>query len=833
MIKRRRKLEEKKRLNEAESYGITLLDIRKNHSDNRVFLCLVRALLLFLAVYGTIVGVVASFELPFSVPIVVVSLLVLSLMSSFIYYNRVTFYVGYVVIFLILIIMAFAFYLYINSGFQAFLNEVISRYETFFSIVSGRVAEEQISDRYLTVTAMLIFVGGVFSIFFNITISGYMDLPMTFIVSFLPLQIAFYIDIVPPTVYLIMLVAVYISVAVLGRSGHYTLPYRYDENVPFGRRRTKKRQMHYYHASGMGMVMMLFYSLVFSTVLMLLVGSIFSADFSTRKLSNVVKDKTDKYVKTAVVSGVTALFNRYDAVGGLSQGQLGGIRSLSPDYQTDLIVDYEKIDNGDMYLKAYTGVRYEKNRFYNTLKINDKIIPADEIISMDDYLPTGSPDFHKIRIENVGADKTYDYQPYIPFMTTDTGSPAKIGIAPGRTSYLSDTNAAEGITMSDSLNDNTYETVYLPLTANGNYGANDPAKKNLYMDWYLFYPSYLTDTLSSVSSEANLTSGTTDDMSSDKKTIIIAENLRKFFEEKFTYTYTPGATPFNEDMVEYFLTKNRRGFCAHFAASATLIMRYMGIPARYCEGYLLEGSTGTQKDTTTGVYEAELSDANAHSWVEIYVDDYGWIPYEMTPPSSETEETNRSLGFFGFFSGLFNRTERLVDDTDGSSIASALNNSNSLTDAAGDALSDASSNGFVKFARSVGYLFIPFVTIIIVILIAFCIYIIIKKVIFEAKRRRFIKAGNYNDALLMEYNRALKKWTKKKIVTIENPSVRDAETALSDYIEKEKDKRSKGLSLNKDNISSLVNTVYCAAFSKRAVTEEEYIRIRKILHTLI
>ena len=137
MIKRRRKLEEKKRLNEAESYGITILDIRKNHSDNRVFLCLVRALLLFLAVYGTIVGVVASFELPFSVPIVVVSLLVLSLMSSFIYYNRVTFYVGYVVIFLILIIMAFAFYLYINSGFQAFLNEVISRYETFFSIVSG------------------------------------------------------------------------------------------------------------------------------------------------------------------------------------------------------------------------------------------------------------------------------------------------------------------------------------------------------------------------------------------------------------------------------------------------------------------------------------------------------------------------------------------------------------------------------------------------------------------------------------------------------------------------------------------------------------------------
>lgn len=830
MNKRRKAREEKNRINEAETYGITLLDIKKNRSDNRVFLCLVRALLLFLAVYGTIVGVVASFELPFSVPIVVVSLFVLSLMSSFIYYNRITFYVGYVVIFLILIIMAFAFYLYINSGFQAFLNEVISRYETFFSIVSGRVAEEQITDRYLTVTAMLIFVGGVFSIFFNITISGYMDLPMTFIVSFLPLQIAFYIDIVPPRIYLIMLVCVYISVAVLGRSGHYTLPYRYDVNVPFGRRRTKKKQTHFYQASGMGMVVMLLYSLVFSTILMLLVGGIFSADFSTRKLSNVVKDKTDKYVKTAVVSGVTALFNRYDAVGGLAKGQLGGIRSVNPDYQTDLIVDYVKTDNSDMYLKAFTGVRYEKNRFYNTLKINDRIIPADEIISMDDYTPTETANipFSKMSIENVGADKTYNYQPYIPFMTTDSGSPSKTGIAPKRTAYLSETNPSEIISLSASLKEDTYETVYLPLMGNVNYGADEPARKNLYEELYTYYPTYLEGTLSAISSEANLTNGITDKMSSKQRTIMMAENLRKFYEENFTYTYTPGATPINDDMVEYFLTKNRRGFCAHFAASATLIMRYMGVPARYCEGYLLEGSVGAPlPNAPSGVYEAELSDANAHSWVEIYVDDYGWIPYEMTPPSYETEESNRSLGFFGFFSGLFNRTERLVDDTDGSSIANALNNNaNSLTDATGDALSEASSNGFVRFARSVGYLFIPFVTIIIVILVVVCLYILIKRIIFEVKRRRFIKAGNYNDALLLEYNRALKKWKKKKIVTIENPTVRDVEESLRSHI-KNNDRMNK--TITEEGLSELMDIVYCAAFSEIDISEEEYNRTREFL----
>ena len=531
MERRRRKREEKARLMESELYGITLLDIKKKQSDNRVFLCLVRAILLFLAVYGTIVGLAASFDLPFNTPLVAITLLLLSIMSSFIYYNRITFYTGYVVVFILLIIMAFAFYMYINSGFQAFLNEVISRYETFFSIVSGRVAEEQIADRNLAVSVMLIFVGGVFSIFFNITISGYMDLPMTFIVSFLPLQFAFYIDIVPPRIYLVMLLAVYISVAVLGRSGHYTLPYKYKKDLPFGRRRTKKKQTHYYHASGQGMVWMLGYSVILSAIVMLVVGSVFNSDFSTKKLSNAVKDVTDKYVKTVVVSGVTALFNRYDAVGGLSKGQLGGIRSVNPDYQTDLIVDYVKESNEDMYLKAYTGVRYERNHFYNTFSGNTMLTTADDIIAFDDYTPADrdSVEFLKMHIENVDADKTYNYEPYIPFLTTTEGSAAKTGISPVRSNYTNENDIASRITLNASLDEKSYETIYVPLMANANYGANSPEKMDAYKSLYLSYPSTLAGTLAAVSNEAALTNAEIDALEPQKRTIMIAQNLKKFF----------------------------------------------------------------------------------------------------------------------------------------------------------------------------------------------------------------------------------------------------------------------------------------------------------------
>ena len=845
MNSRQRKKEEQNRINESLVYGITLSDIKKKHSDNRFFLCLVRAILIFLAVYGTIAGLVASFELPFNVPLVIISLAVLSLIASFIYYNKITFYVGYILIFLIVIIIAFAFYMYINSGFQAFLNEVISRYETFFSLVSGRVAEEQITDRYLTVTAMIIFVSGIFSIFFNITIAGYMDLPMTFIVSFIPLQFAFYIDIVPPMIYLVMLLCVYISVAVLGRSGRYTLPYRYKEDTPFGRIRKKKYTSHYYHASGNGMMHIMGCSLILSVIVMLIVGSVFSTDFSTRRLSNVVKDTTDKYVKTIVVNGITALFNRYDAKGGLSNGQLGGVRSVNPDYQTDLIGDYVPLNNDDIYLKAYTGVRYERNRFYNTISDNASYANADAIIEADDYIPVNASDntpYVKMQIENKDADKTYYYQPYVPIYTTAVGSPSKLGIAGSRINFFNTNNIFDGIILDTSLSDDTYETVYLPLMGNVNYGANDSAKAEEYKSLFLEYPDYLESTLSQVADEASLMNEDINSQDSQAvKALTIAEKLKTFYESNFRYTMTPGSTPYNEDVIEHFLTKNRRGFCAHFASSATLLLRYAGVPARYCEGYLLQPSStinnkklsditdgwlsdGTST-TPTGVYEIELSDANAHSWVEIYVEGYGWIPYEMTPPDYGDEASTANLGIFGMFAGLFNPTERLIDDTDGSFARDLGNNSNDITDALGNAIGDASSNWFANFTSSVGYLLLPFLWMLIALIVVIAVWLGSKRLVLELRRRRLIKKGQYGEALLLEYRAALSRWKKKGIVKGDNPSVRDVENVLANYI-------SNNNSIDIDDLSCLMDTIQKAAFSPDDIAEGIYTRCRIILKEL-
>lgn len=53
----------------------------------------------------------------------------------------------------------------------------------------------------------------------------------------------------------------------------------------------------------------------------------------------------------------------------------------------------------------------------------------------------------------------------------------------------------------------------------------------------------------------------------------------------------------------------------------------MGVPARYVTGYAVD--TDAIKPYK-GVYSGKVLDSDAHAWVEIYVNNIGWIPVEMT-----------------------------------------------------------------------------------------------------------------------------------------------------------------------------------------------------------
>ena len=75
------------------------------------------------------------------------------------------------------------------------------------------------------------------------------------------------------------------------------------------------------------------------------------------------------------------------------------------------------------------------------------------------------------------------------------------------------------------------------------------------------------------------------------------------------------------NMVIAFLDQYKEGVCRHYAASATMMYRTLGIPARYTEGFLAGTVAGEWKDITA---------LQAHAWVEVYFDGLGWIPVEVT-----------------------------------------------------------------------------------------------------------------------------------------------------------------------------------------------------------
>lgn len=97
------------------------------------------------------------------------------------------------------------------------------------------------------------------------------------------------------------------------------------------------------------------------------------------------------------------------------------------------------------------------------------------------------------------------------------------------------------------------------------------------------------------------------------------------------YTLTPGRAPIDQDIVEYFFFESGQGYCQHYASAATLLYRLYGIPARYVSGYVIQPSDFEEQGD--GIWTADVTDESAHAWVEILLDDYGWMPVEVTPDS--------------------------------------------------------------------------------------------------------------------------------------------------------------------------------------------------------
>ncbi len=113
-----------------------------------------------------------------------------------------------------------------------------------------------------------------------------------------------------------------------------------------------------------------------------------------------------------------------------------------------------------------------------------------------------------------------------------------------------------------------------------------------------------------------------------------ASALLAHFSKGFSYSLEMKET--RRAYLDEFLFHRKAGHCEYFATALAVLLRQSGIPARVVNGFM-------------GVEWNEMGDymivrqTHAHSWVEAFMPDKGWVTLDPTPPDpgANTQSSNR------------------------------------------------------------------------------------------------------------------------------------------------------------------------------------------------
>lgn len=128
---------------------------------------------------------------------------------------------------------------------------------------------------------------------------------------------------------------------------------------------------------------------------------------------------------------------------------------------------------------------------------------------------------------------------------------------------------------------------------------------------------------------------------------IVNHALQYFNQQPFSYTLKPPLLGNNP--VDEFLFETQRGFCEHYAASFTILMRAAGIPARIITGY--QGGDFNPIGNYLIVRQRD-----AHAWAEVWLENRGWVRVD---PTAAVAPERIEDGAESAFSELFGRQSTL------------------------------------------------------------------------------------------------------------------------------------------------------------------------------
>ncbi|MFF5082749.1 DUF3488 and DUF4129 domain-containing transglutaminase family protein [Actinoplanes sp. NPDC000266] len=99
--------------------------------------------------------------------------------------------------------------------------------------------------------------------------------------------------------------------------------------------------------------------------------------------------------------------------------------------------------------------------------------------------------------------------------------------------------------------------------------------------------------------------------------------LYDYFSSKNGFTYSLSTQAANNSTEIAAFLQNKVGYCQQYAAALAWMSRQAGIPARVAFGF----TRGDSREGNTYV----ITNKNAHAWTEVYLQGFGWIPFDATP----------------------------------------------------------------------------------------------------------------------------------------------------------------------------------------------------------
>jgi transglutaminase-like putative cysteine protease len=117
-----------------------------------------------------------------------------------------------------------------------------------------------------------------------------------------------------------------------------------------------------------------------------------------------------------------------------------------------------------------------------------------------------------------------------------------------------------------------------------------------------------------------------EEITADETTAFDKAHALQDFLRSNAFTYDTDVGPgHSQDALVSFLLDTRRGYCEQFAGSFAAMARHVGLPARVAVGFTW-GITYPEDPTLYRV-----RGRHAHAWPEVYIGEYGWVPFEPTP----------------------------------------------------------------------------------------------------------------------------------------------------------------------------------------------------------